>query len=71
MAPILGGSWVVISGVIRPVIWVIIIIVTLLITPLETTHGPPSIPQSRAADPRAVAVGTDFAHDVEPYRFRV
>ena len=38
---LLGGSWVVISGVISPLIWVIII-VTLLITPLITTHEPPS-----------------------------
>ena len=38
---ILGGSWVVISGVTSPLIWVISI-VTLLITPLITTHEPPS-----------------------------
>ena len=38
---VLGGSWVVISGVISPLIWVISI-VTLLITPLITTHEPPS-----------------------------
>ena len=38
---LLGGSWVVISGVISPLIWVITI-VTLLITPLKTTHEPPS-----------------------------
>ena len=38
---ILGGSWVVISGVISPLIWVINI-VTLLITPLITAHEPPS-----------------------------
>ena len=38
---ILGGSWVVISGVIRPLIWVISI-VTLLITLLITTHEPPA-----------------------------
>ena len=37
----LGGSWVVISGVISPLIWVIIL-VTLLITPLITTHEPAS-----------------------------
>ena len=37
----LGGSWVVISGVISPPIWVINI-ATLLITPLITTHEPPS-----------------------------
>ena len=39
---ILEGSWVVISGVISPLRWVIIT-VTLLITPLITTHEPPSI----------------------------
>ena len=38
---LLGGSWVVISRVISPLIGVIII-VTLLITPLITTHEPPS-----------------------------
>ena len=37
----LGGSWVVTSRVISPLIWVIAI-VTLLITPLRTTHEPPS-----------------------------
>ena len=34
-------SWVVISGVISPPIWVTII-VALLATPLITTHEPPS-----------------------------
>ena len=38
---LLGGSWVVISGVISPLIRVIIR-VTLLITPLITGHEPPS-----------------------------
>ena len=38
---LLGGSCVVISGVISPLTWVISI-VTLLITPLITTHEPPS-----------------------------
>ena len=38
---VLGGSWVVIGGVISPLIWVITI-VTLLITPLITPHEPPS-----------------------------
>ena len=41
---LLGGSWVVISGVIRDLIW-ILTIVTLLITPLITTHEPPSRPK--------------------------
>ena len=36
---VLEGSWVVISGVISPLIWVIIM-VTLLIPPLVTTHEP-------------------------------
>ena len=40
MASLLGGSWVVISGVISP----LICIVTLLITPFITTHEPPSKP---------------------------
>ena len=40
---ILGGSWVVISEVISPLIWVIGI-VTLLITLLTTTFDPPSRP---------------------------
>ena len=39
--PLLGGSGVVISGVISPLIWVIII-VTLLLAPLITTPEPPS-----------------------------
>ena len=38
---ILGGSWVVISRVISPLIG-LITIVTLLITSLITTHEPPS-----------------------------
>ena len=38
---LLGGSWVVIRGVISPLVCVITI-VTLLITPLRTTHAPPS-----------------------------
>ena len=38
MIGVLGGSWVVISRVISPLIW----IVTLLITPLIATHEPPS-----------------------------
>ena len=37
----LGGSWVVISGVISPLIWNITR-VTRLITPLIATHEPPS-----------------------------
>ena len=37
----LGGSWVVISGDISPLIWVMTI-VTLRMTPLITTHEPPS-----------------------------
>ena len=44
---LLGGSWVVISGVIRPLIWVISI-VTLLITLLITTHEPSSKIPKRA-----------------------
>ena len=40
---LLGGSWVVISGVISPLIWAIII-VTLPMTPLITAHEPPSRP---------------------------
>ena len=40
---LLGGSWVVISSVITPLMG-LIAIVTLLITPLITTHEPPSRP---------------------------
>ena len=40
---VFGGSGVVISGVISPLIWVISI-ATLLITLLMTTHEPPSTP---------------------------
>ena len=40
---LLGGSWVVISGVLSPLIWLIIIrIVTLMIAPFISTHEPPS-----------------------------
>ena len=42
LSSLLGGSWVVVSGVISLLIWVIAI-VTLLITSLITTHEPPSI----------------------------
>ena len=43
---LLGGSWVVISGVVSLLIWVITI-VALLLTPLITTHEPPSrLPRS-------------------------
>ena len=38
---VLGGSWLVISGVLSPLIWVISI-VTLLITLSITTREPPS-----------------------------
>ena len=38
---ILGGSWVVISGVVSPLVWVLSG-VTLLIAPLISTHEPPS-----------------------------
>ena len=38
---LLGGSWVVTSGVVSPLIWVIFI-VALLITPPIPTHEPPS-----------------------------
>ena len=48
---LLGGSWVVISGVISPLIWVISI-VTLRIALLITTHEPPS----RSTHSRVVAV---------------
>ena len=41
MRRLLGGSWVVISGAISPLIWVITIVI-LLITSLITTHEPPS-----------------------------
>ena len=41
---LLGGSWVVINGVISRLIWVIaIIMVTLLITPRINYHEPPSM----------------------------
>ena len=33
-----GGSWVVVSGVISPLIWAI-----RIVTPLRTAHEPPSI----------------------------
>ena len=39
---LLGGSWLVIGGVISPLMW-LISIVTLLITLLITAHEPPSM----------------------------
>ena len=42
LAVLLGGSQLVISGVICPLIWVITI-VTLFITPLLTSHDSPSM----------------------------
>ena len=41
--PLLGGSCVVISGAISPLIWVITIAILLIIL-LRTTHEPPSKP---------------------------
>ena len=38
---LLGGSWVLISGVISPLIWNISIVTLLIAVPI-TTHGPPS-----------------------------
>ena len=37
---LLGGSWVVVNGVMNPLIWIIAILATLFITPLITTHEP-------------------------------
>ena len=51
--PLLGGSWVVISGVMSPPIWVISI-VTLLIALLITTHDP----QSSVADAGAAGAAS-------------
>ena len=47
---LLGGSWVVISRVISPLIRAITA-VTLLIAPLLTTHEPPSIAGARSREP--------------------
>ena len=47
---LLGGSWVVINGVISPLIW-LNITVTLLVTPLITTHEPPSTIRTSAGPP--------------------
>ena len=49
--PLLGGSGVVISRVISPLIWVTISIVTLLTTLLITTHQPPRVPTSLRCNP--------------------
>ena len=43
---VLGVSWVVISEVVSPPLWVIVL-VTLLITPLITAHEPLSTPPKR------------------------
>ena len=45
---VLGGSWVVITGIISPLIWVISV-VTLLITLLVASLEPPSQVSSREA----------------------
>ena len=47
----LGGSWVVIHGVISPLIWVIAT-VTLLITPLITTPKPYKALENPLKEPR-------------------
>ena len=44
--PLLGGSWVVISGVLSPLIWVISIVTLLIALHFLTTHEP----QSSVAD---------------------
>ena len=46
---LLGGSWVVISAVISPLIW-LISIVTLILTPFITTHEPPSTATTTAKE---------------------
>ena len=54
---LLGGSWVVIGMAKSPLIWVITI-VALLITPLSTTHEPPSKPpkpSTRNPQPQALS----------------
>ena len=68
VATILGGSWVVISGVISPLIWVIII-VTLLITPLITTHEPPSrgLKIQKVCQPHALSLKSTGLHPKVPY----
>ena len=43
-SPVLGGSWVVLSGVRSPAIRVTSMVTLLIITPLITTHEPPSRP---------------------------
>ena len=56
---ILGGSWVVISGVINP----LTILITLLrgnITPLITTHEPPSIIYYRSPQLKSNPLRTQF-----------
>ena len=46
---VLGGSWVVISRAISPLIW-LITTVTLIIAPLVTAHEPPSRAQGGLFD---------------------
>ena len=55
---VLGGSWAVISMGVGPLIWVITI-VTLLITPLITTHEPPSATLSELENQEAAWSGFD------------
>ena len=56
---LLGGSWVAISGVISPLIWVIII-ATLIITPLITAHEPPSRGSRRSNSKLSWFCASDF-----------
>ena len=47
---LLAGSWVVLSGVISHLVWVIIIL-SFLIPPLLATHEPPSMDVRSPGDP--------------------
>ena len=58
--PLLGGSWAVISGVVSPLIWVIII-VTLLRALLVTTHEPPCRPRKKTLPRPGSAVQRSWA----------
>ena len=60
----LGGPWVVMSKVISPLIWVIII-VTLLMTSLIiiTTHEPPRSSVYRGLKSRAALMASCSRHD--------
>ena len=68
---VLGGAWVVISGVISRLIWVLSI-VTLLVSPLITTQEPPSRVCMKGQKPGTYTVQrSTHSQGSEEHRLRV